>query len=104
MKQDGDGEKYHVSRVVMQKCSTVAPGSVRFLRAKLESPAGVNFVLEPKQAVPLLIIPSICQGKTPKVCVTVVYLLEESASLPKNFVLAQAVEADVATELSEDCI
>ena len=104
MKQDGDGQKYHVSRVVLQKSSTVAPGSVRFLRAKLESPAGVNFVLEPKQAGPLLIIPSICQGKTPKVRVAVVNLLEESASLPRNFVLAQTVEADVASELSEDRI
>ena len=104
MKQDGDGQKYYVSQVVLQKSSTVAPGSVRFLRAKLESPAGVNFVLEPKQAGPLLIIPSICQGKTPKVRVAVVNLLEESASLPRNFVLAQAVEADVASELSEDRI
>ena len=99
MKDDEKGDKYHVSRVLLKKRSMVAPGTVQFVKAKLENPASVRFVLEPKQAGALVIVPCLVEGDTAEVRVAVVNLQEERASLPRNFTLAQAVEVDSSVEV-----
>ena len=74
MKDDEKGDKYHVSRVLLKKRSMVAPGMVRFVKAKLENPASVRFVLEPNQAGALVIVPCLVEGDTAEVRVAVVNL------------------------------
>ena len=101
MKDDEQGDKYHVSRVLLKKRSTVAPGTVRFVRAKLENPASVRFVLEPKEAGKLVIVPCLVEGDAKEIRVAVVNIQDERASLPRNFTLAQAVEADNTAEVLE---
>ena len=104
MKVADDGQRYHVSRVMVEKRTKVAPGTVRFVKAKLEHAADVKFALEPRQAGSLMIIPSLFEGDSPVIKVAVVNLGEKSASLPRNFHVAQAVEADETLDVGGEDI
>ena len=97
-----DGERYQVSRVILRKKCSVAPRSFRFAQAKLENPAGVSMVLEPRQTGSLLLIPSLVKGDSTAVKVAMVNLGNEKVSIPRGQLVAQAIEAESAVEVDEE--
>ena len=97
MKRNADGEAVHVSRVLLHRKTTIPPKSMKLVKAKLESPAEVPFLLETAESSSVFAVPVMVEGKGPlKVCV--VNLGEELVSLQRKQNLATAVEIDAMVD------
>ena len=97
MKRNADGEAVHVSWVLLHRKTTIPPKSMKLVKAKLESPAEVPFLLETAESSSVFAVPVMVEGKGPlKVCV--VNLGEELVSLQRKQNLATAVEIDAMVD------
>ena len=100
MKRNTDSDAVHVSRVLLHRKTTIPPKSMKLVRATLESPANVPFLLEPKESSSLFAVPVMVEGNGPlKVCL--VNLGEELISLKRKQNLATAVEIDALVDTED---
>ena len=100
MKRNTDSDAVHVSRVLLLLKTTIPPKSMKLVRATLESPADVPFLLEPKESSSLFAVPVMVEGNGPlKVCL--VNLGEELISLKRKQNLATAVEIDALVDTED---
>ena len=100
MKKNTDSDAVHVSRVLLHRKSTIPPKSMKLVRATLESPVEVPFLLEPKESSLLFVVPVMVEGSGPqKVCL--VNLGEELISLKQKQNLATAVEIDTLVDTKD---
>ena len=97
MKRNADGEAVHVSRVLLHRKTTIPPKSMKLVKAKLESPAEVPFLLKTAESSSVFAVPVMVEGKGPlKVCV--VNLGEELVSLQRKQNLATTIEIDAMVD------
>ena len=100
MKGNTDSEAVHVSRVLLHRNTTIPPKSMKLVRATLESPADVPFLLEPKESSSLFAVPVMVEGNGPlKVCL--VNLGEELISLKRKQNLATMVQIDALVDTKD---
>ena len=100
MKRNTDSDAVHVSRVLLHRKTTIPPKSMKLVRAMLESPADVPFLLEPKELSSLFAVPVMVEGNGPlKICL--VNLGEELISLKRKQNLATAVEIDALVDTED---
>ena len=100
LKRNTDSGAVHVSRVLLHRKTTIPPKSMKLVRATLESPADVPFLVEPKESSSLFAVPVMVGGNGPlKVCL--VNLGEELISLKRKQNLATAVEIDALVDTED---
>ena len=93
MKGETSDKRYHVSRVLLTKKTTIPPHSIKFVSVKLQNPADVVYAVEPNPR-PSLFIPSMVVNGEEEVTFCLLNMSAHNLKFRRNEELGRATEVD----------
>ena len=93
MKGEKSDKRYHVSRVLLAKKTTVPPHSIKVVSVKLQNPADVVYAVEPSQR-PSLFIPSVVVKGEEDMALCLLNMSGHNMKFRRNAELGRATEVD----------